>query len=74
MGAAVRGLDVPAVRHIVMFDMCDDVTTFIHSVGRTARRGEEGTVDCLVRSGTTIGRYRHLHELQHAAPLDFAAE
>ena len=44
---AARGLDFPHVRHVVMYDMPKDVTSFIHRAGRTARRGEWGLLSCL---------------------------
>ena len=44
---AARGLDFPHVRHVVMYDMPKDMTSFIHRAGRTARRGEWGLLSCL---------------------------
>jgi ATP-dependent RNA helicase DDX3X len=45
---AARGLDLPHVRHVVMYDFPRDATTFIHRAGRTARRGQRGLLSCLV--------------------------
>ena len=39
---AARGLDFPAVDWIVQIDAPEDVDTYIHRVGRTARLGREG--------------------------------
>ena len=40
-GLATRGLDLPGVRHVVLYDLPTDVTTYVHAAGRTraARRG-----------------------------------
>lgn len=39
---AARGLDIPAVDWVVQLDCPEDVTTYIHRVGRTARYSRSG--------------------------------
>ena len=43
-----RGLDFVHVRHVINYDPPRDVQTFIHRAGRTARKGQEGLVTCLM--------------------------
>jgi superfamily II DNA/RNA helicase len=50
---AARGLDFPAVNWVVQFDCPEDVATYIHRAGRTARykrcvppKARSGAVDC----------------------------
>lgn len=45
---AARGLDLPQVSHVVNFDMPEDVETYVHRAGRTARAGATGTAITLV--------------------------
>ncbi|HLQ35416.1 MAG TPA: DEAD/DEAH box helicase [Chloroflexota bacterium] len=40
---ASRGLDIPDVSHVVNYDMPEDLDTYVHRVGRTARMGKRGT-------------------------------
>jgi len=38
-----RGIDVKDVTHVINFDCPDDVDSYVHRVGRTARAGRSGT-------------------------------
>ena len=48
---AARGLDLPEISHVINYDMPEDVDTYIHRVGRTARAGRSGTAI------TFVGQY-----------------
>ena len=45
---AARGLDVPDVGHVVMFDFPRNPVDYLHRAGRTARAGSDGVVSALV--------------------------
>jgi ATP-dependent RNA helicase DeaD len=48
---AARGLDVPDISHVINFDIPEDVETYIHRIGRTARAGRSG------EAITFVGQY-----------------
>jgi len=43
-----RGIDVPAVSHIINYDVPEDPDTYFHRIGRTARAGASGIAISLV--------------------------
>lgn len=45
---AARGLDIPNVSHVINYDLPEDVDTYVHRIGRTARAGKEGVAITLV--------------------------
>ena len=45
---AARGLDIPALAHVINYDVPGSVRAYVHRVGRTARAGCEGRATTLV--------------------------
>lgn len=45
---AARGIDVPAVGHVINYDVPNEPETYFHRIGRTARAGAEGRATSLV--------------------------
>jgi ATP-dependent RNA helicase DeaD len=48
---AARGLDIQGITHIINFDVPNDAPVYFHRIGRTARKGTEGTAITLVSYG-----------------------
>jgi len=48
---AARGLDIPDITHIFNYDVPEDPPNYFHRIGRTARKGEDGTAITLVSYG-----------------------
>jgi len=45
---AARGLDVPRISHVVMYDIPTDAATYLHRGGRAGRMGRPGSITSLV--------------------------
>ncbi|GHV53551.1 DEAD/DEAH box helicase [Deltaproteobacteria bacterium] len=45
---AARGLDIPDISHVILYEPPEDHESYIHRAGRTARAGADGTVISLV--------------------------
>ena len=63
---ASRGLDITTVSHIINYDIPDDVETYFHRIGRTARAGANGTAlsfvsqhECLPSEKYKISQQTH---------------
>ena len=48
---AARGLDIQGITHIINYDVPMDPLVYFHRIGRTARKGTEGTAVTLVSYG-----------------------
>ncbi len=55
---AARGLDVPAVTHVIQFDMPlspEDFDVYVHRIGRTGRAGMSGLATAFYVPGREVG-------------------
>ena len=39
---ASKGLDFPEIKHVINYDMPDDIENYVHRIGRTGRYGQKG--------------------------------
>jgi ATP-dependent RNA helicase DDX3X len=59
---AARGLDIPNVTHVILYDLPTDVAEYTHRIGRTGRAGNTGTSTAFFNRGN-IALGRELIEL-----------
>lgn len=62
---AARGIDVPAVGHVINFDIPEDPLIYFHRIGRTARAGGSGKAISLVSHDRMDGFSRILRQTEH---------
>lgn len=65
---AARGLDIPAVSHVINFDVPSHAEDYVHRIGRTGRAGREGAAFML--STKEDGKYLAAIEKLIGKPID----
>ncbi|KAJ9116166.1 DEAD-box ATP-dependent RNA helicase [Naganishia adeliensis] len=54
---AARGLDIPNVKHVILYDLPSDISEYTHRIGRTGRAGNTGISTAFYNRGNNgIGR------------------
>ena len=69
---AARGIDVSGVTHVVNFDMPREPETYVHRIGRTARRGTSGAAMSLC-DPSEAGEIRAIERLMKQ-PIEVIAD
>ena len=59
---AARGLDIQGISHIINYDVPLDALVYFHRIGRTARKGGDGTAITLVGYGE-LTEFNHIKDL-----------
>lgn len=72
---AARGIDIPALSHVFLYEPPEDHESYIHRAGRTGRAGSAGTVIALVdvmqrMELERIARHYKINLTEIAAPTD----
>lgn len=63
---AARGIDVPAVGHLINYNIPEDPLIYFHRIGRTARAGSTGRAISLVSQDRVDNFGRILRQTQHS--------
>ena len=45
---ASKGLDFPGIKHVINYDMPDDIENYVHRIGRTGRSGAKGVATTFI--------------------------
>ncbi len=62
---AARGLDIPNVSHVINYDLPEDVDTYVHRIGRTARAGKSGVAATLIGES----EIKEFNKIKRALPV-----
>ena len=62
---AARGIDVPAIGHVINYDVPEDPLIYFHRIGRTARAGGSGKAISLVSQERIDDFSRILRQTEH---------
>jgi ATP-dependent RNA helicase DeaD len=62
---AARGIDIPAVGHVINYDVPEDPLIYFHRIGRTARAGGSGKAISLVSQERIDDFSRILRQTEH---------
>jgi superfamily II DNA/RNA helicase len=63
---AARGLDIPNVSHVINYDLPEDVDTYVHRIGRTARAGKSGVAATLIGES----EIKEFNKIKRALPVN----
>eukprot|EP00745_Piridium_sociabile_P009569 TRINITY_DN16705_c0_g1_i1.p1 TRINITY_DN16705_c0_g1~~TRINITY_DN16705_c0_g1_i1.p1 ORF type:complete len:1031 (-),score=135.69 TRINITY_DN16705_c0_g1_i1:203-2962(-) len=55
-GVVGRGLDIPTITHVIIYDFPSDLQDYVHRIGRTARAGRKGNSFAFLSDGD-VKRY-----------------
>jgi ATP-dependent RNA helicase DeaD len=70
---AARGLDIQGVTHIINYDVPEDPPVYFHRIGRTARKGTDGTAITLVSYGE-ISNFNNIKALTKTKIEEIASQ
>lgn len=59
---AARGIDVNDVTHVINYSLPDEIESYTHRSGRTARAGKTGTSICIINAKET-GKIRQIEKI-----------
>lgn len=65
---AARGLDIPAIKHIIHYQIPTTEDSFIHRNGRTARMDADGAAYILLKNEDTLPKYLHTEPIPFLVP------
>ena len=67
---AARGLDIPDVKHVINFDLPQDIEEYVHRIGRTGRIGNKGKATSFFQPGKDERLARSLVKILSEVTLD----
>lgn len=60
---ASKGLDFPDIRHVINYDLPEEIENYVHRIGRTGRCGKRGVATTFINAGNDESTLRDLAHL-----------
>ena len=57
---AARGLDIPQVKHVINYDLPNNIEEYVHRIGRTGRIGNKGQATAFFQKDRDLALARGL--------------
>ena len=51
---ASKGLDFPAIQHVINYDLPEEIENYVHRIGRTGRGGKTGVATTLINRSNSV--------------------
>ena len=67
---AARGLDIPDVKHVINYDLPQEIDEYVHRIGRTGRIGNKGKATSFFQPGKDEKVARSLVKVLSQVMLD----
>lgn len=69
---AARGLDIPQVKHVINYDLPNNIEEYVHRIGRTGRIGNKGQATAFFQKDRDLalarGLVKVLSDVSHNSP------
>ena len=73
---AARGLDIPQVKHVINYDLPDNIEEYVHRIGRTGRIGNKGQATAFFQKDRDLplarGLVKVLSDVSLSLPLSLS--
>jgi ATP-dependent RNA helicase DeaD len=71
---ASRGLHIEDISHVINFELPEEDETYIHRIGRTARKGQTGTAITFLTNLVELKRLQHIQQIANSSAEEIPSQ